>query len=211
MKSDIWHERYRKKYDFLNYHLEIVIRRKLAKILSRIKGTKLEVGCGRAIISDYIGKDDMVIASDLSKNNVKFAKQNYTRIYDFMVCDAKALPFREKSFEVVFSQGLYEHFNDDNLETLLKESNRVCNITIIDVPLEGWKLFLPFRFSLTNLKYEGSWGERLLSKEFWLKKLEKFGEVKYEAYNNFFIPKKECECIFTVRHADSIGEKAGVN
>jgi len=210
MKSDIWHERYRKKYAFLNYHLEIVIRRKLAKISSRIKGTKL-VGCGRAIISDYIGKDDMVIASDLSKNNVKFAKQKYTRIYDFMVCDAKALPFREKSFEVASSQGLYEHFNDDDIETLLKESSRVCNITIIDVPLEGWKLFLPFRFSLTNPKYEGSWGERLLPKEFWLKKLEKFSEVKYEVYNNFLIPKKECECIFTVRHVHSRGEKAGVN
>lgn len=195
MKRDVWHERYREKHGLLNYYREIVVRRKLVKTLKRIKGAKLEVGCGRAIISDYIGKNDIVIASDLSKDNVKFAKQMHTRIYDFVVCDAKALPFREKSFVVVFSQGLYEHFNDEDLEILLKESRRVCDITVIDIPLEGWKLYLPFQ--------GGSWGERLLRKEFWLKKLENFGEVIYEAYNNFFIPRKKCECIFRIQHGDN--------
>lgn len=194
MKGDVWHERYREKYGFLNYYREVVVRRKLVKMLEEIKGAKLEVGCGRAIISDYIGKNDMVIASDLSKDNVKFAKQKNTHIYDFVVCDAKALPFREKSFAVVFSQGLYEHFDNDDLGMLLRESRRVCTITIIDIPLEGWKLYLPFQ--------GGSWGERLLSKEFWLRKLEKFGEVGHEAYNNFFIPKKECECVFKIQHGD---------
>jgi ubiquinone/menaquinone biosynthesis C-methylase UbiE len=192
MKRDIWYERYRKKHSFLYYYLEIVSRRKLVKTLRGIKGSKLEIGCGRAIISDHIGKNDMVIASDLSKSNVKIAKQKHSHIYDFVVCEAKALPFRKKSFKVVFSQGLYEHFNDDDLEILIKESRRVCEVTIIDIPLKGYKFLL--------LPQGGSWGERLLPKDFWIKKLVKFGEVKYETYNIFFIPKMECECVFKIEH-----------
>ncbi len=44
---------------------------------------------------------------------------------DFVVGDARYLPFSDEAFEVVFSYGVYQHLSKDNVKTSLDEVNRV--------------------------------------------------------------------------------------
>jgi SAM-dependent methyltransferase/uncharacterized protein YbaR (Trm112 family) len=44
---------------------------------------------------------------------------------DFIVGDARFLPFRDDSFDVVFSYGVYQHLSKDNVRTSLDEVHRV--------------------------------------------------------------------------------------
>jgi len=89
----------------------------------------LEVGCGRGSLSCYFsdaGYDCTLL--DISRSVVDVAQQMF-QANDlkgtFVVGDANALPFDNNSFQVIFSIGLLEHF--DNIEPPIKEQIRVLN------------------------------------------------------------------------------------
>lgn len=105
-----------------------------------INGKKLlEVGCGKA--SDSIALAKMGAAcyvldfsnSALSVSGNLAEGQEVTIIS--VMADAKTLPFRNNSFDLVFSQGLIEHYQPPDV--LLSEQKRVVKpggFVLIDVP-----------------------------------------------------------------------------
>lgn len=118
----------------------------------------LEIGSGSgtmAIFLSYLGFD--VISLDNDKK-ILFDAKRVTKKFNgrvkFTFGNAFKLPFREKSFDVIFHQGLFEHFLDEDIFRLLDEQLRVAKIVVFSVP--------------NNYYPKKDFGnERLLSKKYW--------------------------------------------
>ncbi|MDP3646179.1 MAG: methyltransferase domain-containing protein [bacterium] len=77
----------------------------------------LEIGCGRATISLYLNKylGIETVATDISDDALALARKNIAMIgavCTVLEADAGALPFPDKSFDLVVSIGLLEHLDD---------------------------------------------------------------------------------------------------
>ena len=87
----------------------------------------LEIGCGRGSLSCYFsdaGYDCTLV--DLSKNAISLAKEIFYKNNlkaNFLVGDANSLDFKDSSFDIIYSIGLLEHFED--IEQTLSEQIRV--------------------------------------------------------------------------------------
>ncbi len=87
--------------------------------------TVLEVGCGARdgafILSKYAGN---VVAIDISKEAIEFAKRNYSaRNVEYMTMDCLDMAFEDNSFDTVVSLEVIEHVSDGKL--CLKNIKRV--------------------------------------------------------------------------------------
>jgi ubiquinone/menaquinone biosynthesis C-methylase UbiE len=89
----------------------------------------LEVGCGRGSLSSYFseaGYDCTLV--DLSPDVIEIAKEIFAKNdlqAQFMVGDAYDLELKDKSYDVVFSIGVFEHFED--IATPIKEQIRILD------------------------------------------------------------------------------------
>lgn len=87
----------------------------------------LEVGCGRGSLSAYFsdaGWDCTLL--DLSPAAIELARHAFSvhgLNAKFDVGNCMALPYQEKSFDLIFSIGLLEHF--DQIESVIQEQVRV--------------------------------------------------------------------------------------
>ncbi len=126
----------------------------------------LEVGCGSAIDSHVLAEDEKleIYGVDRSKESIEVAKRvsrHFSRIPTFLTCDATHLSFSEETFDIVFSQGLIEHFRDPLPP--LKEQLRVLKSTgylIVDVPQKyaGLGLYsLRKHWKINRGKWEWGW------------------------------------------------------
>jgi SAM-dependent methyltransferase len=86
----------------------------------------LEIGCGTGSIAATINYNlKYYIGVDNSSAALSICKNINTKNKNFFVCgDAFSLPFKDESFDLVWSQGLIEHF--DNPEEIVNEHLRVC-------------------------------------------------------------------------------------
>ena len=86
------------------------------------EGKILEVGCGTAYCSSLIARNKKVksYAMDYSTNLIGYWKDKKVKYY---VGDGFSIPFKDKSFDIVWNAGVLEHF-DDPLP-FLKEMRRV--------------------------------------------------------------------------------------
>lgn len=96
----------------------------------------LEVGSGTSrmsvLVSLFIKK---VVALDKDTKLINKAVNITNRPnVEFIIGDAFNLPFKDNSFDIVFSQGLLEHFTDNNIDKILKEKLRVSRMVIFSVP-----------------------------------------------------------------------------
>jgi 2-polyprenyl-3-methyl-5-hydroxy-6-metoxy-1,4-benzoquinol methylase len=101
-----------------------------SQIMQRNRGDglrSLEVGCGRGSLSCYFADAGYeVTLLDSSPSVLETAKEIYSRngvSGFFHAGDALSMPFESESFDVVFSIGLLEHF--DNIQSLVAEQARV--------------------------------------------------------------------------------------
>lgn len=113
------------------------------KSLSELTGEPLrvlEVGCGSAIDSHLLAENERldIYGVDRSEESLEVAKRvsgYFSRTPRFLISDATDLSFPEETFDIVFSQGLIEHFRDPLAP--LKEQVRVLKspgYLIVDVP-----------------------------------------------------------------------------
>ena len=89
----------------------------------------LDIGCnwGRWSIA-AAKKNYKVIGIDPSLEAVLAAKRVSKQLganADFVVGDARFLPFAENAFEIVFSYGVFQHLSKENVKTSLDEAVRV--------------------------------------------------------------------------------------
>ena len=112
-------------------------------------GRILEVGCGKGnellecakMGLECVGLDYSDEALALLRNRFSMSKTPIT----FLKGDARVLPFGEAEFDVVYSQGVLEHFRDEL--PILNEQYRVLKpggFVIVEVP-NKWTLYTVYK------------------------------------------------------------------
>jgi ubiquinone/menaquinone biosynthesis C-methylase UbiE len=88
----------------------------LYKVMRKRKGlTILEPGCGSGLMSSYLAKDNKITVLDMSKNALYTAKNNFDNNNvkgEFILGNLLNIPFTSGLFDVVWNQGVIEHFKD---------------------------------------------------------------------------------------------------
>jgi ubiquinone/menaquinone biosynthesis C-methylase UbiE len=107
---------------------------KIASILDELNlksGKVLEYGCGSAGIAIYLANRGFeVTAADISVKALDVARINASlhgspQTFDVVCGDTFCLPFADKTFDMVMSYGLLEHFDAVTLPQALADINRV--------------------------------------------------------------------------------------
>ncbi len=146
----------------------------LVEITSSANKQILEVGSGSGAISIFLSHlGCKIISIDNDEGVLNIARQNNAFLngkVTFQKADAYRLPFRDKSFDVCFSQGFFEHFDDEQIRKLLEEQLRVANVVIFSVPA--------FWYPKQDFG-----DERLMKKRDWLKILSQFKVDKAVYYS----------------------------
>jgi len=132
----------RSKYFSKNPLKRVLVRRFFEKIHRLVAemgaGVVLEVGCGEGlagylILKGFPGLE--YVGADISREGVKVASRVLER--DLVVLDGLRLPFRDKSFDLVFFLEVFEHIRD--WEKVLLEGVRVGKKGVIfSVPIFPW-------------------------------------------------------------------------
>jgi 2-polyprenyl-3-methyl-5-hydroxy-6-metoxy-1,4-benzoquinol methylase len=163
--SGKWEEYYHKKNFvarlidvFITGYFSKVFERDLKHIIGIKRGKILEPGCGSGIMSARLAKSGYdITVMDLSKNALNTAKVNFGKIGAkgyFVEGDIFKMPFKKESFDVVWNQGVIEHFDDvplvvKKMNALVKNSGYL----ILYVPAHNSPLHLVYRIlSALNLK-----------------------------------------------------------
>lgn len=183
-----WSEFYAGEYTSLRYLDNITKHMVLIKEILRLKPKRtLEVGTGTgsmAIFINHLGLEVTSIDKEeeiLNRANVLASKLKQK--VNFVLCDAFELSkrFKPKEFDVVFSQGLFEHFDNEQIIKLLDEQLKVGKVVIFSVPskyryqrdlgnerllnINQWKRILK-DFKLEYIGYYGNPGIMILIKNF---------------------------------------------
>ena len=95
----------------------------------------LEVGCGAgrtaAIFADMGYQVD---AGDINEELITRATEKFGKLANFRVFDMFGLPYDDNTFELAYSQGVLEHFEDEAIIAAVKEQLRVAKYVLVDVP-----------------------------------------------------------------------------
>lgn len=109
-------------------------------LVNRDRADVLEIGSGTAIDSYILAERTpaRIVGADISLPSLRVAArcgQYFARPIGLVASDATALPFSDAGFDIVFSQGVVEHFPDP--EAMLLEQLRVLKpdgVLVINVP-----------------------------------------------------------------------------
>lgn len=114
----------------------------LREAMRRANGSLLEVGVGSgaqsALLSRWVPH---TLTIDNDARIMQAALPNLRRFGPrarVMGADAFQLPFREGSFGVAISQGLMEHFSDEQIGGLVREQLRVSRSVVFSVPSDRY-------------------------------------------------------------------------
>jgi len=96
-------------------------------------GRILEAGCGSGIYLGLLKKNREIetVGMDFSKSSIKLAKKNCDNL---VLGDIRYLPFKKNSFDIIFNQGVMEHFSEKEFRDILREFKRVSKKILIIVP-----------------------------------------------------------------------------
>lgn len=101
--------------------------KQLKKITKKNKNKKiLEPGCGAGLMSALLAKENQVTVLDLSQKALLMAKKTFKEQKskgEFIQGDLFNMPFKDEEFDIVWNQGVLEHFSNPSLA--MKEMARV--------------------------------------------------------------------------------------
>ena len=155
-------------------------KKKLLKVLRKFSGSGklIEAGCGTGIITSQLASEGYdVVGVDIDKNILKLAQQlevEYFGINKAKFVDKSifALDFPEKSFDLCFSCGVLEHFEDDMIIDSIKQQIRIAKTVIIVIPTKWFN---------DNEALHGD--DRFLKLSYWRSLIEKSGGVVTNEYS----------------------------
>jgi SAM-dependent methyltransferase len=152
----------------------------------------LEVGAGTGRDSlPLAGEGARVVVLDYVESAFRIIRRNAERLGVTVYCvcaDATRSPFREGTFQVVFHQGLMEHFRDPG--PLLRENHRVTKAggyCLVDVP----QRFHPYTLLKHALIAVGRWfagWETEYTPAELERLLERHGFTVVRTYGEWFVP-----------------------
>ena len=147
MKKKSWYEIYLNEIDekgtTLNYvNDKIITKKNLINLIKKYSPNKkiIESGCGTGILSTYLASLDYnVTAIDIDKEilglSKKIAKEYGAKNKPKFKQDSiLELNFKEKEFDVSFSNGVLEHFSDDDIILTIKKQLRIAETVIVGIP-----------------------------------------------------------------------------
>ncbi len=169
----IYIEEIAKKADILDYVNDKVKYKKIfINLIKKYSPTKkiIEAGCGTGVISTYMAANGyLVTAVDIDDKILKLAEK-ISNEYDslikpkFIKMSILDLNYKEDEFDVSFSNGVLEHFNDQKAITILEAQMKISKTVIIGVPTRYFS------------KEEAMYGdERYLKFKHWRKVIRKAG------------------------------------
>ena len=107
-------------------------------IMKRRPQKILEVGCGRGIASIFLSYFvPSCIGIDVDSEMIEIAKIQKGKFHGkakFRVMDGNRTSFKNDTFDIVYSQGLLEHYSNEEMKNLLSEWLRLAPTCIISVP-----------------------------------------------------------------------------
>lgn len=103
-----------------------------ARIVRRFlpAGTVLEAGCGSGRILNRL-RTHRAFGCDYTLEAARAARRHCRAT---VVCDIAHLPFRDNAVDLVFNQGVMEHFSPAEFDDILREFRRVSLRALIIVP-----------------------------------------------------------------------------
>jgi len=163
-------------------------------VVTDLKDKKvLEVGAGTGRDSfNLVNEGAEVFLLDYAEHSLKIIKQlsnGYSKVHT-IGGDAFELPFPDNVFDIVFHQGLLEHFRKPEAERLLQENIRVLKkggILLVDVP-QRYHFYTVFKHVLIalNLWFAG-WEREFSVRELRLE-LSKHGLTVIHSYGEWMYP-----------------------
>ena len=157
--NDYW-----RKSDFEQEH-----RAAVARIIQRLgSATVLDVGCGTGLLYAFIAEKNEYCGIDSSTEMLSIARKQHGHA-QFVRGDARHLPFREKSFELITCVDMLQHI--DNIQPVL---SALSEISAEHVLVVTWTHGLPTQRRSVNLSSkEGKLTETIVSA----------GRFQYIVYN----------------------------
>jgi 2-polyprenyl-3-methyl-5-hydroxy-6-metoxy-1,4-benzoquinol methylase len=116
----------------------------LAPVLEHAGHKVLEIGCGSGLLSKRL----LELGYDAYTNDYNGAKSERHRVFDVLK------KWDNSKYDTIFSCGLLEHFNNEDIIKILKESAKHAKIIISMVPNSGSKGYRDWRKSLEDT---GKW------------------------------------------------------
>jgi SAM-dependent methyltransferase len=104
--------------------------------------------------------------------------------------DAFVLPFRDETFDIVFHQGLLEHFREPQATHLLRENIRVLRrggLLLVDVP-QRWHVYTAMKHILISLNAWFAGWEREFSIGEVHERLKELGMTPVASYGEWMYP-----------------------
>jgi len=126
----------------------------------------LDIGCGSGVQLNALGLSSpkLLIGTDINRNALVFARSRNLKNAEFIVADARHLPFRDQTMNRIISAEIIEHLNEP--EMLISETHRLLKSggsVVISTPNERsvwgtyeffWDLFGRGRnYGETHLKF----------------------------------------------------------
>ncbi|MBI5302899.1 MAG: class I SAM-dependent methyltransferase [Chloroflexi bacterium] len=102
----------------------------------------LEVGCANAYLGMYLASiGARYVGVDLSFDLLSQSRDWSSKSVrlDLMQGDLLSLPFQKGTFDLIYSQGLLEHFDPPVITAALRESLRVSRLVAFSVPTCYWR------------------------------------------------------------------------
>lgn len=200
--------------DYIEYKLKYK-KKFIEKVIQYSQNKKvIEMGCGTGLMAGYLQKLGLdVTALDLSQKVLDYAyeiakQSNIIKPCKYEQGDILNLKYKTNTFDVSYSNGVLEHFNDDEVVTILKQQMKISKYVIFGVPSTYFNM---------NEKMLGN--ERSLTLREWSKLVEKAGGYiieqtsfhYYKLYRRIFEVKKwfkpKAFWLFIIEN-DKIGKNA---
>ena len=180
-KSSHWAEIYQKDIDKKGGNLPYVLNKinKKKKLINLVKKYSdkniIECGSGTSVVSIYLATLGYnVTAIDIEDNVIKLAKSlakdyykavdNYNSQINFVKKSIFDLGYEKDSFDVAFSNGVLEHFSDDEIIQIIQQQLYVAKTVIVGIPTKY--------FDSSEAKYGN---ERVLELSYWRYLIKKAG------------------------------------
>jgi len=146
-EDDKWYELYKidiEEFPTPDDYIEYKLKYKkifIDKVIKYAENNKiLETGCGTGLMAGYLQKKGLnVTALDLSQKVLDYAKYIASKSNIITPCkykqgDILKLPYKKNTFDVSYSNGVLEHFKDEEIiETLIQQMN-ISKYVIFGIP-----------------------------------------------------------------------------